>query len=310
MEKLRIRRGFVDVAGGQVHYREAGSGGTPLILLHPSPGSGRMLQPLLQAMAGGRRVIALDARGNGDSDPLSGEPEIADFARATWEAINALGIERCDLFGSHTGASIAMEASIQAPGRVGHLIIDNMALWSKDRQTVHIATNSPAQKPDMIGSQFIWAWHYCRDQYLFAPWYERTAANRRTIDMPSPETLHAFVMEVLKGLETFHMSYSAVARYDKRARLPMVTVATLVTSCPSDPLMRYVEEVRSLVRGAVLRILGDVETDDGAAASASVYAAFLDDRPLSEPFSVGDDQVAYQLTDPSGDDRLGQRSQT
>ena len=289
MAETRIRRGFLDVAGGQVHYREAGAegraGGTPLILLHPSPGSGRMLQPLLQAMAAGRRVIALDTRGNGDSDPLQGSPEkgspeIADFARATWEAIDALGIGRCDLFGSHTGASIALEASIQAPDRVGHLIIDNMALWSKDRQTVHIASNSPAQKPDMIGSQFTWAWHYCRDQYLFAPWYERTNANRRSIDMPSPETLHAFVMEVLKGLETYHLSYSAVARYDKRARLPLAKVRALVSSCPSDPLMRYVEEVHSLLPGAELRILGDVETDDGAALSAPVYAAFLEDRPF------------------------------
>ena len=38
-----IRRGFLDVAGGQVHYRECGTGGPrPLILMHPSPGSGRL----------------------------------------------------------------------------------------------------------------------------------------------------------------------------------------------------------------------------------------------------------------------------
>lgn len=273
-----IRRGFLDVAGGQVHYRECGSGGArPLVLLHPSPGSSLMLAPLLRAMGASRRTIALDTRGNGDSTALAGTPEIADFAAATWEAIDALGIASCDLFGSHTGASIALEAAIQRPDRVAHIIIDNMGLWSPERQQAQIAHNSPAVKPDMIGSQFNWAWHYCRDQFLFAPWYDRRAATRRNIDMPSPERLHEFVVEVLKALDTYHLSYSAVARYPKRERLPLLSVPTLVSSSPSDPLMRHVEEIASLVPRSRIAISGDPETEDGAALAAAAYEPFLDE---------------------------------
>uniref|UniRef100_A0A9E8CN15 Alpha/beta hydrolase n=1 Tax=Bosea sp. NBC_00436 TaxID=2969620 RepID=A0A9E8CN15_9HYPH len=240
-----------------------------------------MLAPLLRAMGQSRRTIALDTRGNGDSTALPGSPEIADFATATWEAIDALGIESCDLFGSHTGASIALEAVIQRPERVAHIIIDNMGLWSPERQQAQLAHNSPAVQPDMMGSQFNWTWHYCRDQFLFAPWYDRRAATRRDIDMPSPERLHEFVVEVLKALGTYHLSYSAVARYDKRSRLPLLSAQTLISSSPNDPLMAYVGEIAALVPGSRIEIVGDPETEDGAISAAAAYRQFLEATPSS-----------------------------
>ena len=275
------RRGFVDVSGGQVHFREAGRGDAlPLILLHPSPGSGKMLCPLLLEMAKTRRTIALDARGNGDSTPLSvSDPEIADFAIATLEALDALGVREFDLFGSHTGASIATESAILAPNRVRHLIIESMGLWDADRRTEYLAKNSPTIAPDLIGTQFNWAWHYCRDQYLFWPWYERTAAARRTIGLPPPEVLHDLVVEVLKALGTYHMSYRAAARYPKRERLPLISVPTMVSSCATDLLIQYLDEVARLVPHAQRAVVEDPETAGGAAVAAKIYAQFLSDRP-------------------------------
>ncbi len=274
------RRGFVDVPGGQVHYREAGEGAAlPLVLLHPSPGSGKMLTPLLREMARTRRTLALDTRGNGDSTALDlPDPGIEDFAAATLEALDALGIARFDLYGSHTGASIAMETAILAPGRVRRLILDSMGLWSPEQRESHLARNSPQVAPDLIGSQFNWAFHYCRDQYLFWPWYERTAAARRATGLPEPEVLHDFVVEVLKALGTYHLSYRAAARHPKRERLKLITVPTLATSAPTDMLMQYLDDVAALVPGARRVVGADPETDAGAAIAAPIYAAFLD-RP-------------------------------
>lgn len=272
------RRGFVDVTGGQVHYREAGQGGVrPLVLLHPSPGSGKMLTPLLRQMAQTRRTLALDTRGNGDSTPLDRpEPDIADFAGAVLEALDGLGVGSFDLFGSHTGASIAMETSIQAPHRVGRLILDSMGLWSPQRREDYLARNSPPIIPDLTGSQFNWAFHYCRDQYLFWPWYERTAEARRPGGLPAPEILHEFVVEVLKAYDSYHQSYRAAARHPKRERLPLITVPTLVTSSPTDMLIQFLDEMAALTPGARKAIVADPETEPGAAIAAPIYAAFLD----------------------------------
>ena len=45
-----IRRAFVDVPFGQMHYRYAGEGPV-LVLLHASPGSSKQLEPLIARLA-------------------------------------------------------------------------------------------------------------------------------------------------------------------------------------------------------------------------------------------------------------------
>ena len=63
-----IRRGFADIAEGQVHYREAGraqSAALPLVMLHASPGSAKLLEPLMRPLAArlhdeaGSRVVIM-----------------------------------------------------------------------------------------------------------------------------------------------------------------------------------------------------------------------------------------------------------
>ena len=272
------RRRFVDVADGQVHCWEAGTGGpVPLIMLHASPGSARMLRPLLGRLAMSRRALALDARGNGDSTPLAqATPEIADFAAATLAALDALGIARFDLYGTHTGASIATEIAIQAPQRVRRLILESMGLWDAALQTAHLAKNAPSVEPDMIGSQFNWAWHYIRDQHLFWPWYETGAAARLSIGLPDAAALHELTVEVLKSLGSYQMSYRAAARYPKRDRLALVRAQTLVASARSDALHRYLDGMHSLVAGSQLLSLAELESSAGLDEAAIAYAKFLD----------------------------------
>ncbi|MGC4029715.1 MAG: alpha/beta hydrolase [Steroidobacteraceae bacterium] len=272
----KLRRGFVDVQDGQMHYWESGKGSVPLILLHPSPGAGRMLLPLLTHLAKHRRVIALDTRGNGDSSPLTiANPTIFDFAQSTLEAANAMGITEFDLFGSHTGASIAMETAILAPTQVRKLILDGMGLWNNAVREEHLAKNAPVIEPDLMGSQFNWAWHYCRDQYLFWPWYDRSSSAVIPGGLPDAATLHEFVVEVLKALGTYHMSYRAAASHPKRDRLPLIRTPTLVTCAEDDPLFRYLPEMRQLVAGSECRWVKASKTPEGLAEAAQIYTEFL-----------------------------------
>jgi hypothetical protein len=167
-----------------------------------------MLSPLLLEMAKGRRTIALDTRGNGDSTPLPiDEPEIRDFALATIEALDALGVGEFDLLRhAHRREHRHRNGDRRARARPAP-DPRSMGLWNADRQAEYLAKNSPVVAPDAIGTQFHWAWNYCRDQYLFWPWYEHTAQARRAIGLPPPEFLHDLVVEVLKALTTYQMSY-------------------------------------------------------------------------------------------------------
>src|SRR5687768_28159 len=93
-DRLRqVRRGFVDIQEGQVHYRTCGSeSGPPLVMIHGSPGSSYSLVPQARRLAARRWIILPDTLGNGDSSPpTKAQPEIADYANAHLRALQTLG---------------------------------------------------------------------------------------------------------------------------------------------------------------------------------------------------------------------------
>ena len=76
-----IKRGFADIAEGQVHYRLARarkpSGNAPLVLFHSSPLSSQVLSKFALQLNETRDVIGFDTLGQGDScRPAVAEPTI------------------------------------------------------------------------------------------------------------------------------------------------------------------------------------------------------------------------------------------
>jgi pimeloyl-ACP methyl ester carboxylesterase len=274
-----VRRGFVSIAEGQVHYRHvAGPPGSarPLVLLHPSPGSSLMLLPLITAFGATRPVYALDTLGNGDSArPAPAEPPLEYFADAHLRAIDTLGLRAFDLYGSHTGGNIACEIAIRAPQRVGAMILDGMSLYSDAERDEMLANYAPAIVPDLNGSQLNWVWHFVRDTYMFWPWYRRDPAHARTVGLPSADILHDKVVEVLKAVRTYHLSYRAAIAYPKRARLPLVTVRTLLACARTDMLARYMDDVARLMPRAARVETPGFATADDAQRTLALFGAFL-----------------------------------
>lgn len=281
----QVRRGFVDVAEGQVHYRTAGHdtpGTLPLVMLHASPGSAKLLEPMIRVLAHGRRVVATDTLGNGDSSaPLQrqGEtPPITYFADAHLRALDALGIEKFDLYGSHTGANIACEIAIAHPDRVRRLVLDGISLYSAAEREDMLKNYAPGVPIDMRGSQFNWVWHFVRDVYLYWPWYRPDAAHRRNLGLPSADELHDKTVEVLKAVRTYPISYRAAIGYDKAPRLPLVKVPTLLACARTDMFMEYFERVQALMPDAVALVTQGAGSADALALTSGQFAAFLDDK--------------------------------
>jgi len=270
-----IKRGFADVSDGQIHYREAGQGFVPLVLVHASPGSAKSLEPVMAAFASSRRVIAPDTMGNGDSSgQMPTQPDIPFFAARLLEALDALGVERFDLYGTHTGASIAAEIAITASRRVRKLVLDGVGLYPDELQAELLDRYAPAMEPDLHGSHITWAWHFVRDTYLFWPWYATDAAHRRSLGLPPAEVLHDKVLDVLKAIETYHLSYRAAFRYDKRAQFKRIKVPTMAACAQNDMLAQWHDEFAALIPGSVKAVIPSVTTDPNGAAAA--IARFLD----------------------------------
>ncbi|MFH5927471.1 alpha/beta fold hydrolase [Roseomonas xinghualingensis] len=246
-------------------------------MLHPSPGSAKMLEPLIGALGQKRRVIATDTLGNGDSSAPAGEkPPIIYFADAHLRALDAMGIERFDLYGSHTGANIACEIAIEHPGRVRRLILDGISLYTAEERADMLVNYAPDVIIDQNGTQLHWIWHFVRDVYLFWPWYRRQAANRRSLSLPDADELHDKVVEVLKAARTYHIPYRAAIGYDKEPRLPLVRVPTLLACARTDMFMEYFERVRALMPEAEPAVTAGAGSPAAVAETVGRFSEFLE----------------------------------
>jgi pimeloyl-ACP methyl ester carboxylesterase len=281
-----IRRGFVDIADGlQVHYRTAAPakpGGTrPLVMLHPSPGSSKMLEPLIEAYAETRPVYALDTLGNGDSSaPDQAAPDILYFTRAHQAAIDALGIDAFDLHGGHTGATIACEIAIAWPTRVKHLILDGISNFTAEERVDMLANHAPPLTIAPDATHLLWVWNFVRDGFLFWPWYKRDQAHLRGIGLPTTDSLHDKFVEVIKAARTFHLSYNAAIGYGKMSRFGQITVPTLLTCARNDMLLVYLDEIGELMPAAGRYVSPGMR---GAARDETMarMTAFLDDGAVA-----------------------------
>ncbi len=278
MSAVAMKRAFVDVGDLQVHYRHGGEGGArPLVMIHASPGASRQIKPLASLLARGRRVVTPDTAGNGDSDALADPvPAIPDLAAHARAAIGRIVDGPVDLYGSHTGASIAMEIALTAPQMVRRLVIDGMGLYAADEQSDVLRNYAREIAPDLEGTHLLKVWHFCRDQYLFWPYYNRTAEGRLPNGLPDAEEFHDFVVEVLKAMRTYHRSYRAAFRHPKRDRLVKLRLPVLVLTSPSDMLDGFAAEVASLIPGAQRASTPRWGEPDFHAATAATIAEFLD----------------------------------
>lgn len=276
---IQFRRRFVDVTHGQMHVRIAGDPAAPaLVMFHAGPHTSYTLLPLAAHLATRRRVYVVDSPGNGDSQTLPQEQvEVADLAATHWQVIEALGLERVDLYGAHTGASICIEMAIAHGDRIGRIVMDGFSAFTADEVTrLFEHTHAPPIMPDLEGTQLTKCFAMVRDEWLFWPWWDRRNAARRQLDLPPAQQLHAEVVEFLKGCTTYQKNYYAGIRYRKLERCHLVRNAVLITACPSDMFHEHLERATGMIAGARIQATPD-RIADGGSEAAAVMLDFLDD---------------------------------
>lgn len=273
-----VERAFVRIAEGQIHLRQIvaeGSTRPPLFLLHASPSSSRWMEGLMRAIApSGRTVIAPDTLGNGDSPPPAvAEPDIAYFADSVLRLADAMGIDRFDVYGGHTGARTACELAAIAPDRIGHAILDGIKEYDEATKAAIIANYAPTHAPDDHGTHFVWAFHFVRDQALYFPHFQRDPAHRLPGHMPSARILHDAALDVLKALDTYALPYLAAFRYRPLERMGAIRCPVLLLKAEQELAVLNAaidEALKSLSDGHVAAVASDPE------AKARAIISFLD----------------------------------
>jgi len=245
-----MRRVLCDTSMGQVHCLLEGQGpATPLLLLHQTPRSVDEFAEVLPLLAGERRIVAVDTPGYGCSDPVPGQPEVADYARIAVEVLDALGIARAIPVGHHTGAVIAVELAAAFPERVERVVLSGPVYT------------------DAAGRAEL--------ERLFKQWSVQTDGTHLTDKwrklhewLPRPDLVQRFVVDLFRAGTASEQGHFAVARYRMEERLPRVRCPALLLYGARDPFA-------SAERAGPLR--SAFQPCDEATIDAGVFAA--NERP-------------------------------
>ena len=272
-----ISRRFVDTPQGQMHSRHSGTGGRPLLMIHQSPGSAESLEPMIAYLAADRRVLAPDTLGNGHSDkPPVDKAGIGYYAGVLSSALDELGIDEVDVWGSHTGALIAMEFAVRYPDRVRAVGMDGITLFDPDFVEEALANYFPPIEPDMHGLHLMRAWLIRLDMYLFWPWYNHTAGGANIRPLPEVQALKQWADDLLASGRSWRVAYRAAFEYPTRDRLPLLTRPTLLATSAVDPLRVYSGEAARISDVITVAESEGYVTPEASRRTAELYRAFFD----------------------------------
>jgi pimeloyl-ACP methyl ester carboxylesterase len=147
----RFRHGDVDIA-----YLDQGEG-EPIVLIHGFASNVRVnwIEPgwVATLTRAGRRVIAPDNRGHGESTRLY-RPEDYHSARMADDVrtlLDHLGIERADVMGYSMGARIAAYLAVAAPGRVRALVLGGLGIRLVDGVGLPVGIADALEAPSLDG---------------------------------------------------------------------------------------------------------------------------------------------------------------
>jgi len=212
-----MRRHLCDSRLGQVHCVEAGARSSPaLLLLHQTPRSVDEFAEVMPLLAAERYVIAMDTPGYGCSDRVSGRPQLADYAAAALDVLDALGIDRVVPVGHHTGAVIAVELAACAPGRVERAVLSG---------PVYTDAGGRAGL-----AQFFRQWTVQPDgAHLLDKWQKLGRW------LPQPELVQRCVVDLFRAGTASEQGHFAVAEYRMEDRLAELRCPALLIYGRDDP---------------------------------------------------------------------------
>jgi len=109
--------------GARIAFYEHGSGDETLLLMNPIVYGLEIFQPMLERLCQDFRIVTIDPRGAGRSDPIHAGYRTADHAADVQAVITALGGGPVTAIAISRSASILVKVAVSAPGLVRRLVL-------------------------------------------------------------------------------------------------------------------------------------------------------------------------------------------
>lgn len=244
MNELLVRHNYQILSNGQkLHFLSCGEAGKPAaVLLHPSPLSSGFMLPVMETLADRAHVIAIDTPGYGLSDPLTDDsPGLAPYVAALADFLKQANIQAPVIYGSSTGAQIALEYGKAHPKGAAGLILDNAAHFEDSERLRIVERYFPDRVPTADGAHLTGHWLSIRNLAAFFPWFEERESARLNTDLPPIEIIQAQLLDQLRAGRGYSRAYRAAFENEKLANLLPLRVNTCLVRWQASMLWPWMQ---------------------------------------------------------------------
>ncbi len=211
----------VALAGGRLSYREAGSG-PALIFLHGMNGGSLSWGYQFARFADCFRVVAWDAPGYGDSDPIA--PSIDAYAACLLDFLAAIGCGHAAVIGHSMGGMVAARAAAAPGNGIDRLVLSCTHAGQGDPEDAPMSRRYDARVAERTE--------------LGAAAYGRLRARKMMAPTATPDAVEiAARIAAEADLAQQRNAYRMLQCTDNRAILPTLRQPRLIIAGGKDPVV-------------------------------------------------------------------------
>jgi pimeloyl-ACP methyl ester carboxylesterase len=215
---------YAEVNGMRMYYEVSGEG-EPIIVLPGAHMNIITMGKVIPLLAETHQVYALEFQGHGRTNDIDRPVTYENLADDVAAFMDAVGLERADVFGYSMGAGAGLQLAVRHPGKVEHLVAASVSYSSEGWQPVYL---------DMIPQMSL---------EMFAPFEEQWKALA-----PNPDGFEAFIDKII-ALEH--------EEFDWREGVEALeTPVLLITSDADVTVLEHSVELFRLLGGGVMGDMG------------------------------------------------------
>jgi pimeloyl-ACP methyl ester carboxylesterase len=229
---------------GKVYVHRVG-GGDPIVFLHAVGGHAKGWVEITKHLEQHFACYTLDLPGHDHSDIPPVKYSMEDYADAVAEVMDAIGLEKANVVGGHTGAMVALILAARYPKLVGKLVLDGLPYWNK-------------KQGQIIWERWFSPMYTDTDSYHVPvipldDWEEARSKNPG-LKREEWETRHSMSQ---KSRLWWRLSQEANSGCDIASFGPKVKVPTLRLFGEGDTLRRTEDKANQEIAGSVLKVIPD-----------------------------------------------------
>ncbi|WP_350284601.1 alpha/beta hydrolase [uncultured Croceitalea sp.] len=242
-ENRELKRGYFDIAEGQIHFGTAGKGPI-LLLIHQSSSSMEEYAALIPYLFHEYQLVLFDLPGHGMSSDPSSAPGVEEFTDVALAVVDHLNIEKCSVLGHHGGALMAMNFAYRFAERTEKIILSGTSGLKTEGEKIEFSQNLKSKKKvvlDKNGASLLLAWQ------------------RYVAYMPQAEIndiLRPFLNSVMTRMRPFDAHHS-VLKWDRQIALENLHLPVLLLQGLHDEFVSHQENLLDIIPNVEREIIED-----------------------------------------------------